>query len=154
MKTFNLAESRKKRNKHIMNIAILTVLYYIGHWIGVRYDQGHSPYMIAYAIPSLAAGLVFCKRFSDKTSAYLHPYTKSRVTVNYYGSDYDPAVGIVGTLLRNVFYILVGFLIFPAYFIWAVLAVVWLTISIYRNLRAGCGMIEETNYRPQNQQIS
>ena len=146
MKTFDLAESRKKRNNHIVNIIILAILYFVGYWLGKHYDQGHSPYMAAYALPSLVSGLVFCKRFSDKVSAYLHPHTRSRVTVNHYGSDYDPLAGIVGTLLKYAFYMLVGFLIFPVYSLWAVIAAVWLTISIFRNRRAEYGMIEEANY--------
>ena len=143
MKTFNLAESRKKRNNHIVNIIILTILYFVGYWLGKHYDQGHSPYMAAYALPSLVAGLVFCKRFSDKVSAYLHPHTRSRVTVNHYGSDYDPTIGIVGTLFKYAFYMLVGFLIFPVYSFWAVLAVVWLTFSNYHNRHANKGVTEE-----------
>ena len=146
MKTFDLAESRKKRNNHIVNIAVLTILYFVGYWLGKHYDQGHSPNMAAYALPSLVSGLVFCKRFSDKVAAYLHPHTRSRVTVNHYGSDYDPLAGIVGTLLKYAFYMFVGFLIFPVYSLWAVIAVVWLTISILRNRRAEYGMIEGMDY--------
>ena len=81
MKTFNLVVSRKKRNNHIVNIVILTALYFMGFWLGKHYFQRYSPYTVAYAIPSLVVGLVVCKRFSDKVRAYLHPHTKSRVTV-------------------------------------------------------------------------
>ena len=146
MKTFDLAENRKKRNNHIMNIIVLAILYFVGYWLGKHYDQGHSPNMAAYALPSLVSGLVFCKRFSDKVSAYLHPHTRSRVTVNHYGSDYDPLAGIVGTLLKYAFYMLVGFLIFPVYSLWAVIAVVCLTFSIYRNRHANNGVTEEDNF--------
>ena len=58
MKTFNLAVSRKKRNNHIVNIVILTALYFMGFWLGKHYFQRYSPYTVAYAIPSLVVGLV------------------------------------------------------------------------------------------------
>lgn len=136
MKTFNLVVSRKKRNNHIVNIVILTALYFMGLWLGKHYVERYSPYTVAYAIPSLVVGLVVCKRFSDKVRAYLHPHTKSRVTVYNYGNDYDPSMGVVGILFKYAFYTLIGFFIFPVYYIWAVATVVWLTFSIYRNQHA------------------
>lgn len=148
MKTFNMAVSRKKRKNHIVNIVFLTALYFVGYWLGKRYDQGHSPYMMAYAIPSLMSGLVFCKRFSDKVSAYLHPYTKSRKTVHYYGDDYDPAIGFVGVILKYVLYTIIGFFIFPVYSIWAVIAVLWLSFSIHSNRLAYKRMAENVYCSP------
>lgn len=135
-KCSNVAVSRKKRNNHIVNIVILTALYFIGFWLGKHYAQRYSPYTVAYTIPSLVVGLVVCKRFSDKVRAYLHPHTKSRVTVNNYGSDYDPSMGVVGILFKYALYTLIGFFIFPVYYIWAVTTVVWLTFSIYCNQHA------------------
>ena len=113
MKTFNLAVSRKKRNNHIVNIVILTALYFMGFWLGKHYVERYSPYTVAYTIPSLVVGLVVCKRFSDKVRAYLHPHTKSRVTVYNYGNDYDPSMGVVGILFKYAFYTFIGFFIFP-----------------------------------------
>ena len=62
MKTFNLAVSRKKRNNHIVNIVILTALYFMGFWLGKHYVQRYSPYTVAYfqcqAKPKWATSLI------------------------------------------------------------------------------------------------
>ena len=144
MKTFDLATSRKKRKNHVVNIIVLGILYSVGYWLGKRYETGHSPYMIAYAVPSLVSGLVFCKRFPDKVWMKLHPGSIGRVNVyHYHYSDgWDPALAIVATFLKYVFYMFVGFIIFPAYSCWAVIAILWLTVSIYRHRHEQCGMNE------------
>ena len=147
MKTFNVALSREKRNKHIVNIIILAMLYLVGFYVGKKYDYGHSPYWMAYAFPSLVSGLVFCKRFSDKVWMKLHPHSIGRVNVShhYYGDSYDPGAGVLGIILKYLFYMIVGFVIFPAYSLWAIVAVVWLTVSIYLNRDKLNGGSEDVN---------
>ena len=147
MKNFDLAKNSKKRNSHIVNITILTILYLVGYWLGKRFEQGHSPHMAAYAIPSLVSGLVFCKRFSDKVWMKLHPGSIGRVNVyHHYDDGHDPSAGIFGIILRYMCYMLVGFIIFPAYYIWAIIAVIWLTVSIFRYRHGKGGMSENDNY--------
>ena len=146
MKTIDLATSREKRKKHVLNIAVLTILWYVGLLLGRKYDQGNSPYMMAYALPSLVAGIVFCKRFSDIVWMKIHPHSIGRVNVYHYGANYEPAISILGIVLKYMFYMVVGFVIFPVYSIWAVITVVRLSFSIYRNKRYCSDMIDETIY--------
>lgn len=84
-------------------------------------------------LPSVVAGLVFCKRLSDRMWMMIHPYSVGRVTVYHYHGDYDPSLGIIGLLFKHAFYMFVGFIIFPVYSLWAVVSIIWLGISIFRN---------------------
>lgn len=133
MKIFNPENSEEKLAKYIFNLITLAILYFIGYWLGRKYDPDYSPYIYAYMLPSLVAGLVFCKRFSDNAWIILHPHSVGRVKVYHYYEDYDPGFGIVGLLFKYAFYAFIGIFIFPIYSLWAFISIIWLGISIYRN---------------------
>lgn len=133
MKVFDSTTSIGKMFKHIFNLIVLAALFAGGYKFGVSHDTNDSPYMYAYALPSLVAGLVFCKRFSDNVWMYLHPNSVGRVNVYHYNNNDDPAAGILGIILKYVFYMFVGFVIFPLYCVWAVISILWLAVSAYRH---------------------
>lgn len=133
MKAFDMANNSKKLTTHLLNLAVLGILFIIGYWLGKKYQPNYSPYMFAYMLSIVVAGLVFCNRFSDKMNTFLHPYSKCRKKVYYYGNDYDPSCGILALVIKYVFYMFVGFIIFPLYSVWALAAIIWTAVSMYRH---------------------